>query len=389
MTAPPAQAHWPTLAAAIAAISTVGTGLSLSIPLLSLRMEHAGFSARDIGVNTALGAIATLAFAPFVPRAARYFGVKPLMLAALALGFACLLAFGSTDDFTLWYPLRLLFGASLTVMFVMSEYWINAAAPPERRGLVMGIYATGLALGFAVGPAVLGMTGTDGLLPFAVGAGLFIVAAIPVMLAGNRAPALEGRGKIRLAAFLTAAPAATLAAFTFGAIETGGMSLLPVYAVRLNFTLSEAALCVSLFALGSVLLELPMGYLSDRIDRRALLFWVAVAGFMGCIAAPFMTESFTGLALLLLVWGGIVGSLYPLGLAHLGARYGGPELATANAAFVMLYSLGMLAGPPLLGEAMDYWNPHGLFGGMAMIFAAYIAVVAVRAWRERRTGLPV
>ena len=139
----PPDRGW-TIAAAIAAISIVGTGLSLTIPLLSLKMEAAGYSARLIGVQTATGAIATLVFAPFVPRAARRLGVRPLMLGALALGIACLSGFGLTANVDLWFPLRLLFGASLTVLFVMSEYWINAAAPPERRGMVMGIYATAL-----------------------------------------------------------------------------------------------------------------------------------------------------------------------------------------------------------------------------------------------------
>ena len=382
-----ADPRW-TLAAAIATISTVGIGLSLSIPLLSLRMEMAGFSARSIGFNTALGAIATLAFAPLVPGAARKLGVRPLMLAALALGIACLLAFGATTDFTLWFPLRLAFGVSLTVLFVMSEIWINAAAPPAQRGLVMGIYATALALGFSVGPVLLSLTGATGMLPFAVGAGLFALAGVPVALAGGSAPELQRDGKIPLADFLTGAPVATLAAFTFGAIETGGMSLLPVYAIRLGMGTAQAALCVSLFALGSVVFEIPIGYLSDRMDRRKLLLAVGLAGLIGTLAAPLAATSFTGLALLLFFWGGIVGALYPLGLAQLGARFSGPELATANAAFIMLYSLGMLVGPPFLGLGMDIWNPHGLFGGMAVLFSAYVGVVAYRLWRGSAQRLP-
>ena len=373
----PPDRGW-TIAAAIAAISIVGTGLSLTIPLLSLKMEAAGYSARLIGVQTATGAIATLVFAPFVPRAARRLGVRPLMLGALALGIACLSGFGLTENVDLWFPLRLLFGASLTVLFVMSEYWINAAAPPERRGMVMGIYATALALGFAAGPALLTLTGTAGLAPFIAGAVLFSLAGIPVALAGAGTPSLEARGKVALTAFLTAAPVATLAAFAFGAIETGGMSMLPVYAVRLHLTPEQGALCVSLFALGSVAFEIPLGLLSDRMDRRKLLLLIGLGGLAGTLVAPFAATSFAGLALVLLLWGGLIGALYPLGLAHLGSRYAGPELATANAAFVMFYSGGMLLGPPYLGAAMDAFDPHGLFWGMASIFAAYVAVVLAR-----------
>ena len=371
-----------TLAAAIASIATVGVGLSLTIPLLSLRMEAAGYSARAIGINTALGAVATLFVAPLVPRAARRLGVRALMLGALALGIVSLFAFGLTSDIGLWFPIRLMFGAALTVLFVMSEYWINAAAPPERRGIVMGIYATALALGFALGPALLSLSGTAGLLPFAIGAALFALAAIPVLLGAAGAPELGSRGRVPLKAFLKAVPAATMAALTFGAIETGGMSLLPVYAVNLHLSPEQGALCVSLFALGSVLFEIPLGLLSDRIDRRLLLLGIALGGLSGALAAPFVATSFAGLAVLLLAWGGLVGGLYPVGLAHLGSRYSGVELATANAAFVMFYSAGMLAGPPLLGAAMDAFPPHGLFAGMAAVFGLYTLVVGFRLFRD-------
>ena len=364
-----------TLAAAIAAIATVGVGLSLTIPLLSLRMEAAGYSARAIGINTALGAVATFFVAPLVPRAARLLGVRALMLGALGLGILSLFAFGLTADIALWFPIRLMFGAALTVLFVMSEYWINAAAPPERRGLVMGVYATALALGFALGPALLSLSGTAGLLPFALGAALFALAALPVLLGGADAPELQGRGAVPLKAFLAAVPVATMAALTFGAIETGVMGLLPVYAVDLHLSPEQGALCVSLFALGSVLFEIPLGLLSDRVDRRLLLLGIALGGFFGALAAPLAATSFAGLAILLLAWGGLVGGLYPVGLAHLGSRSSGAELATANAAFVMFYSAGMLVGPPLLGAAMDAMPPHGLFAAMAAVFALYAALV--------------
>ena len=56
------------------------------------------------------------------------------------------------------------------------------------------------------------------------------------------------------------------------------------------------------------------------------------------------------------VWGGGIGSLYAVGLAHLGSRYSGPDLASANAAFIMLYALGMLGGPPIAGFGMDSYR---------------------------------
>ncbi len=77
---------------------------------------------------------------------------------------------------------------------------------------------------------------------------------------------------------------------------------------------------------------------------------------------------------MLLVWGGVVGSFYAVALGYLGARYAGAELASANAVFVMLYSAGMLAGPPVIGAGMDALGPNGFFFAIAALLVAYIGV---------------
>jgi hypothetical protein len=91
--------------------------------------------------------------------------------------------------------------------------------------------------------------------------------------------------------------------------------------------------------------------------------------------------SFACFAALLFVWGGIVGSLYAVGLAQLGARYRGAELASANAAYIMLYCTGTLVGPPLFGVSLDI-APAGLFIALAVMLAAYFRV----AWRQSATS---
>jgi MFS family permease len=73
-----------------------------------------------------------------------------------------------------------------------------------------------------------------------------------------------------------------------------------------------------------------------------------------------------------------VGSLYAVGLAHLGSRYSGAELASANAAFIMLYALGMIAGPPVVGLGMDLYSPNGLFFSIAGLLALYLSL----GWRH-------
>jgi MFS family permease len=369
--------RWAAIAAAIACIAIVGVGLSLSVPLLSLEMERMGVSGFWIGANTAVAGLASMIVVPFVPRLAMRIGVMPILVAAVLTLTVTLPLFKAIFLFPVWFPLRFVFSASLGVLFVLSEYWINAAAPPARRGLVMGIYATVLALGFAVGPALLSLVGTSGWAPYLVGAGLFLLGLIPLAAARGISPVIDKGGGRTILSFLLAAPAATLAALVFGMVETGAFALLPVYGLANGFTAESAAFLVSVLSIGSVLLQLPIGMLSDRVDRRLVLLGVAGLGLASSLAIPLAMERTMLLYPLLVVWGGVIGGLYTVGLAHLGARFTGAELAAANAAFVILYNAGVVAGPPLIGLGMDIAE-HGFAYAVALFLAVYIVVVLAR-----------
>ncbi|MGQ4272967.1 MFS transporter [Terrihabitans sp. B22-R8] len=372
------------IATAIMCITIVGIGLSLSVPLLSFVLEERGVSGTMIGLTTAMSGIATIIVAPFIPRLAAVIGVRGLLAGALLLGASIFIAFYFAGPLWVWFPLRFLFGVSLAVLFVLSEFWINAAAPERSRGLVMGIYATCLSLGFAAGPTLLTVLDRASITSYAVGAAIFLIALIPVGLAGNLMPKIEYGQHQGLLTFFTVAPSAIFAAFVFGAVETGGMSFLPLYGLRLGYQEATAALLVSILALGNVLVQVPIGIVSDRIDRRKLLLGLGSVGVLGAALMPFIAHQPSFLFPVVAVWGGLVAGLYTVGLAHLGAQFRGGQLAGANAAFVMMYSMGMLVGPPMVGAGLDLWDPHGLPLTIAALFAIYVAVVGVRVASGRR-----
>src|SRR4051812_12439394 len=245
------------LTAAIACVAVVGVGLSLSIPLLSLEMERMGLSGAVIGFNTALAGVASICVVPFVPRLAARLGVLTLLWLSIATAVVSFLGFRLFYDIAWWFPLRFLFSAAFGALFVLSEYWINAAAPPDRRGLVMGVYATVMALGFAVGPAVLKLVGTSGWPPYLVGAALYAAAALPLAAGRGLTPELEGRPKRSVLSFILAAPVATLAALAFGAAETGGLAPPPTYRPRVRVRGGKPALLVSLPAVCTTSRPLP------------------------------------------------------------------------------------------------------------------------------------
>src|SRR5690606_37220620 len=286
--------------------------------------------------------------------------------------------------FWVWFPLRLIFSGAITAAFVLSEYWINALAPNARRGLIMGIYATVLSIGFATGPVLFAVVGVEGITPYIAGAAVLAAAAIPVVLARDTEPAGHTRSSAPIRRYLLAAPLATLAEFVFGSVESGSMSLLPVFGVQSGFSGVDSALLVSAVVAGNVLLQIPLGLAADRYDRRHLLLACALIGAGGALMMPLAATDYFWLCALLFVWGGVVAGLYTVGLTQLGSRYEGGDLAGANAAFVLMYSLGMLAGPAAMGTGLSIGGPDGLPLVVAALFALYAAVAVWRIASRRK-----
>lgn len=365
--------HWRSLVAAMAAIAAVGIAIGLGLPLLSIIMEKRGIPTTLIGLNSAMAGIAAMLCAPFTTRLAHNYGTTTVMVGAIVLAAASSLGFYYIQNFWLWFPLRIVFHGATTMLFILSEFWINAAAPPQRRGLVLGIYATVLALGFANGPLLFSLLGSEGPLPFAIGAFVILLAAVPILIARNESPDIDEKPELHFMRYIFLVPTATAAVFIFGAVQVGGLSLFPVYATRVGFSESQAALLLTVMGVGNFLFQIPLGLLSDHMkDRRTLLFIMAFIGLVGAATLPLLTHNWLLMAVVLLFWGGCVSGLYTVGLSHLGSRLTGADLAAANAAFIFSYAVGTVAGPQVIGAAIDVAGMDGFAWAIAFFFGLYV-----------------
>jgi MFS family permease len=383
------RVRWLSIIAAISSISVVGIAIGLGMPLLSVILESRGHSASMIGLNTAVAGIASIAGAPLATPLASRLGVAWTMLLMIAAGAVAFVGFHFAPAFWMWFPLRVLLHVSLTILFILSEFWISTSAPPSRRGLVLGVYATVLSLGFAAGPWLFAHLGSTGFLPFGVTVALVAVAAVPVLAARNESPPVraEGEETSGFLHYIWLVPTATAAVLVFGAVETGGFALFPVYGNRIGYSEADAALLLTMIGLGNVLLQIPSGMISDRVgDRRYLLLLCAFVGLAGTVFMPLFAQNWHLMATLLFVWGGVVAAMYTVGLAHLGSQLSGHELASANAAFVLCYGVGMVLGPQAIGIGMDIAGPSGFGWSLALFFGAYMVLAIGRlALRKRKT----
>lgn len=374
------------LAAAILCAALSGCGFTLLMPVVGLNLEAMTGSAALVGLNGAAAAISTILATPFIPRLMQRFPGRPLIAASLLFAALTLPLFPLFPSVSLWFGLRFLMGAAITIVFVASETWINQLASPERRATILGIYATALAGGFGMGGILVALLGVTGWAPWIAGAALFSLGAIPILLL--RGPDIEPpqAADAHVGAMWRAsltAPAAIGAGLLFGATELSFFSLMPVYAERVGLTVAAIGLMMTAGAVGGIALQIPIGRLADRIGRLRVLVMIAAVCMIGPGFVHLAGASAPVLFAVMFLYVGIATALYTVGLARIGERFSGGAIAPANAAFIMAYGIGSLAGPPLGGVAMDAMNPWGVLVTMSALAAAYLLFLWARSLRRR------
>ncbi|AQS41306.1 MAG: Major facilitator family transporter [Candidatus Tokpelaia hoelldobleri] len=370
---------WLTIAAPTATAGVVGAAIGLGAQLVSALMEARGYSNTVIGYNGTFGGIATIIAAACTPHIARHFGVVRPILVMLIVGGSSFLGFYWFQNQYMWFGLRFTLHFAMTVMFILSEFWVNSAAPPQRRGQILALYAMTLGLGFCAGPLLFSFVGSQGFLPFGIGCTIIALAAIPVIAAWNLSPRFRDSERVPFLHYIFKVPTSTMAVFIYGAIQLGAVTLLLSFSIQIGYTEEQSGHFMLALALGSVLLLVPLGMISDHInDRRYTLLGCALIGFGGSLLAPAFYHNPLALTVILFVLGGVSAGLYTIGLAQLGARLKGHELAAANSAFIFCYGVGMVIGPTLIGQAMDWLPQTGFALAMATFFGLYVILVVLR-----------
>lgn len=371
--------------AAIAAITVFSFGMSLSIPLFAIVLERMGLQGWMIGLNGSASALAMTLGGALLPLILRRTNVPSMIIWAVLVMAMLLIIMPMIPNPWVWFILRFVFGLVGISMFFCSEIWIVTTTPEKTRGKWIGIYGFFLSLGFFAGPTLLRIVGTEGALPFQIGAGIVLIALIPVILARKAGRMLTKEDDdeppfkpLAVFGFFKSDPAVMGAVFLFGVVEFGCMGLIPVWSVRNGMPEQTALLLVALLAAGNLVTNVPMGLISDRFDRRRILLVCAICCLIAAFAMPALARETWPLWFVTAFWGGLAVGLYVIALHEMGARYSGASFARANAAFMTAYGGGALISPLLMGAALDLWPPHGMFIVLGGASLAYIALLTLR-----------
>jgi MFS family permease len=369
-----------TLSLAAVLCATVGVGLTFGFqpPLMAFVLARQGASSFAIGAITSASTIAVILLGPFYPAIMARSSLRYAIIGGTGIAVAILLIMPLRTSIETWLVLRFINGCALGLAWIASEVWLNTLSTDQTRGTVMSLYTTVFAAGVAAGPLLLQLTGTSGGTPFYVGALCLGLTALPLFLPGHepsrseRSPA----GKQRLLATLRIAPLAMFAALIAGLVESADVALLPVLGLKRGLDEHASLHVVMTFLAGNVLLQLPIGRLADRFGRARILAACATVSVIGplLLISPLMRIPWL-LWPLLLLWGGTMYGFYSQGIALLGDSYPTEQLASANAAFVIVYCAGGIVGPSLGGMAMDLWTPNGL-----VVFLSSVPLLLIIPW---------
>ncbi len=366
------------LVAAIACVSIYSVTMGFSLPLISLILENRGVDRTVNGLLAATPSLAMLMVTPLIPRLIAWAGLKPFLLACIGADLVLFLMLPTFNHLYAWFAIRFLMGATVAGLFVAGETWINELAEEATRGQTMGLYAMVVSGGFALGPLLLPFTGIDGWLPFLAGSAFIALAALPLMMGRPVSPTFSSDPAWSVLGFFALAPTICAAVMLAAFKDAAGMPLIPVYALRVGVDQNSAALMLTVLGIGALALQIPLGWLADRVNRYALLFACAAFGGVGAVLFALVIHAGWVVWLVLFFWGGVFSGVYTVALVILGERFRGAALAIGNAAFGFSWGVGSLFGPAVAGAAMDWWDPHGLPATFCAASLLFILLALVR-----------
>lgn len=351
----------------------------LTLPLLSIVLDAQGISKTVIGLSIVAQASAGVLLAPLMPRLILRVGAARMMQWSTLLAAGTLIALGLWQDVYIWFPMRFLLGAAGSMLWSASEIVINELADEDWRGRIIGVYGSAGAAGFAVGPLILIMTGTDGLLPFIVTAAFVVAAGLPLFWLRNEADADGHDSQPNLRRIFRLVPHIMLLNLTYAAAVEAYIAFFPLFGLHIGLDEARSLSLLTTFALGGVVLQLPLGWLADRMHRHRLLLICLVVTMIGFLVLPEVVSQSVAGPMFAFALGGVEGMIYALGVILLGQRFRGAELAAASVLYTGMWGAGTMLGPAIIGAGMDFFGDHSMPYLIAAIYAVYLPVL-LKAW---------
>lgn len=348
-------------------VMIAGFSQGMLLPLLAIMLEQIGISSSLNGLNAAGLYIGILLVSPFIEKPVRHFGYKPVIVTGLVLVATSLLLFPFWQVFWFWFILRVIVGIGDNLIHYATQVWITSTSPKEKRGRNLSIYGLAFGIGFGIGPLMTRLLSINEFLPFIIASVTSLLSWFFILLLRNEWPDNEIETGSRLNTFsrykkvFSLAWFALLPGFCYGYLEATLHGSFPVYALRSGITIEWVSILLPSFVVGSLITQLPLGMLSDKIGRKNVLLSVLFLGFVSFIAMAFLESSMIGLLVCFIVAGMFLGSLFSLGIAYLADLIPSSLIPTGNVVVSICFALGSIAGPVIGGIFIDVFGDGSIY----------------------------
>ena len=357
-------------------------GNGMHFTLIGLRGGIEGFSAAELAIVTSGYFLGFLSGARITPTMIRNVGHVRVFAALGSFMSAALIAFPLLTEPWAWTLLRILIGFCMSGIYVAAESWLNNAATNENRGKILSAYMIAQTLGIigAQGILTLGDAATSALF---IGASILVsISFAPILLSATPVPAAEVARAMSMRKLFFSSPLGTVGIFLLGSIYATQSGMGAVFGSQIGMSAAQIALFVAMLFAGALVLQYPIGWLSDRMDRRKLIFGAAVIGVFFCALGWITAGGFWFLMASAFFAGGVTTPLYALFLAYTNDSLAREDMAAASGGLVFTFGLGAIAGPLATGWAMERLGPFAFWLVLGATFAA-IALYALYRMTQR------
>ena len=351
--------------------------------ILPVRGGAEGFSAFTLGLlgtGWAIGYVLGCIFTPkFVSNIGhiRAFSVVSAFAAIAILGSLVILSPYA------WVPLRAISGFCFAAAAMIIESWLGERADASSRGRIFGTYTMINLLGTTAGQMVIPLGDTNGYLFFVVGAMFYCLALVPTAVSSSASPTPLSKVSLDLAGLWRNSPVAVFAVFMVGISNGSFGTLAAVYADRIGLVLTSVALFASIPIMTGALVQIPVGYFSDRMDRRKVLLVIALSAVVADVCFIAIAPESRLLNLMFVgFFGAAIYGMYPVIVAHANDHAPAGSAIQVSGGLLLVFGVGCIVGPLLSGVAMAQFGTSGLFMTSLVAHALIVAFTVLRIKRS-------
>jgi MFS family permease len=368
---------WPLLLGVM--LLMLGNGLQSS--LLGVRGETAGFSAVEMSFIMSAYFVGFMISSRVTPIMIRRVGHVRVFAALASFISAVIILYPAVPHPLAWILGRVWIGFCFCGVYVTAESWLNNAATNETRGQSLSLYMIVQMVGIIAAQGLLNIPDPSGFLLFVIPSVLVSVSFAPILLAVSPTPAFDATKPMKLIDLFRKSPLGCVGMLLSGSVFAAQFGMSAVFGAQAGLNVQQISIFVAAFYVGALVFQFPIGWLSDRSDRRILIGAVSGIGAMAAFIATFFSTEFYLIVLAAFFMGGMGNPLYALLIAHTNDFLEPEDMASASGGLLFINGLGAVAGPVVTGVAMERFGPQAFF----LLFAIPLFMLAAYAiWRMTR-----